>query len=150
MTPNPTIEIIARAVILSGDQLLVCQVKGTDWCFLPGGHVDFGEPAEKALAREVMEELGIPATVRSFLGAVENLYEEDGAQHHEINLMFSVQVETTQLTSREGHIQFSLIDVTQLPELKLLPDQLKRALLNWFSDRRPFWTGGTVNVTEQP
>lgn len=148
MTHNRTIEIVARAVILSGDQLLVCQMKDADWCFLPGGHVDFGEPTEKALAREVMEELGIPATIGSFLGTVENLYTENGTQHHEINLVFSVQADTAQLTSREGHIQFSLADVAQLPGLKLLPKQLKQALLNWFSDRRPFWIGGAVNVAK--
>lgn len=139
-TRNPSIEIIVRAVILSGDQLLVCQVKDTDWCLLPGGHVGFGEPTEKALAREVMEELGVPAAIGPFLGAAENLYTEDGTQHHEINLVFSVRADTAQLTSREGHIQFSLVDVTQLPGLKLLPEQLKQTLLTWFSDRRPFWT----------
>ena len=150
MAHNPSIEIIARAVILSGNQLLVCQVKDTDWCFLPGGHVDFGEPTEAALVREVREELGIPAVIGPFLGAVENLYGEDGEKHHEINLVFSVQADTAQLTSQEGHIRFSLVDVTQLSGLKLLPAQLKRSLISWFSDQKPFWMGGTANVTEQP
>lgn len=30
MTINPAIEVIARAVIISGDQLLTCQTKGTE------------------------------------------------------------------------------------------------------------------------
>ena len=55
----PEIELIVRAVVAEGSRLLLAQPTREVWYFLPGGHVEPGEPAAVALRRELEEELGI-------------------------------------------------------------------------------------------
>lgn len=44
-------EVIARAVIRKDGQILLAQQRNKSWSFLPGGHVEPGEPVETALRR---------------------------------------------------------------------------------------------------
>src|SRR5262249_814619 len=47
---NPdAIEVIARGLLRDRSQILVCQSLKHGYCYLPGGHVEFGEPAAVAL-----------------------------------------------------------------------------------------------------
>lgn len=39
---------------------------------LPGGHVDYGETVEKAIQREMREELGIPVKIKKLFGVYSN------------------------------------------------------------------------------
>lgn len=128
MNKNSFIEVIARAVIVSENQLVVCKAKGRDSYFLPGGHVEFGELAKDALVREIKEEMGVDATVGEFIDVVENIYEQDGMKHHEVNLVFSVQIDKTNIVSQEEHIDFSLVDITELLNIKLLPERVKQVI----------------------
>jgi 8-oxo-dGTP diphosphatase len=98
----PGIELIVRAVVRRGDFVLLARERGSSWYFLPGGHVEHGEPVEAALVREIREELGTPAAVGVFRGAVEHQY----GQHHEINLVFEVRIDDAEPSSREDHLEF--------------------------------------------
>ena len=55
------IETIARGVCVRDGKLLVCRAKGAKSCYLPGGHVEFGETGRQALVREMAEETGLAA-----------------------------------------------------------------------------------------
>jgi ADP-ribose pyrophosphatase YjhB (NUDIX family) len=134
MNNNSNIEVITRAVIISDGKLVVCKAKGKDWYFLPGGHVEFGELAKGTLVREIKEEMGVDAVAGEFIDVIENIYEQDGAKHHEINLVFLVQMtDVKSIVSQEDHIDFEYIDTASLSDIKLLPDNLKRRLLEEFS-----------------
>jgi 8-oxo-dGTP diphosphatase len=135
----PTTEIIARAVILRNGNMLLVKQRTKKWSFLPGGHVEPGERVETALIREIAEELGTEAKISGFVGVVEHGYIEDGTTHHELNIVFEVTITDPEPTSREDHLEFHWLPVTQLADTDVRPGALKNALLAAASDSAPFW-----------
>ena len=71
MNEKPTFHYLARGIVMADGRVLVAHQIGADNTFLPGGHINTGEGAEQALAREIEEEIGVRPTVKRFLGAVE-------------------------------------------------------------------------------
>ena len=127
--PNKPIEIIARAVILRDQQILLCRAKGADWFFLPGGHVEFGEMLERALTREIKEELGLYARIGARIATVENMYTKKQRRYHEINFLFEAKIsDKAKVKSQEDHIEFSWYDIDLLKNVRLLPVSVKADL----------------------
>lgn len=139
------IEVIARGVLAVGGHVLLCHSKGAPNTYLPGGHVEFGEPAAEALARELEEELGVKARVGRFLGAVEHTYTRKGEPNCEINLVFEVGVRGLSprriVESREDYIEFLWQPVAGLARSGLEPAVLRRLLPRWLrgGDAAPRW-----------
>jgi len=78
-----SLRFVAAALILRGDEVLICQRKagspmGLKWEF-PGGKIEAGESAEQALQRELDEELGIHATVGTRVAHLRHTYRSGGA-----------------------------------------------------------------------
>jgi 8-oxo-dGTP diphosphatase len=78
-----TVRLVAAALILRGDEVLVCQRRpdqplGSKWEF-PGGKIEPGETAEEALRRELKEELDIDATIGTPVAHVRHNYRSGGA-----------------------------------------------------------------------
>jgi 8-oxo-dGTP pyrophosphatase MutT (NUDIX family) len=136
-----TTEIIVRAVIRRDGRLLLARQHTKSWSFLPGGHVEPGERLEIALARELAEELGTEAKVMGFVGAVEHGYIQDGTTHHEINLVFEVDINNAQPVSQEDHLEFYWLSLDHLAEADVRPETLKNALAAAGDTRAPFWRG---------
>ncbi|WP_024800562.1 NUDIX domain-containing protein [Nocardia sp. BMG51109] len=134
-----TTEIIARAVIRRDGNMLLAKHRTKKWSFLPGGHVEPGERVETALIREIAEELGTEAKIDGFVGVVEHGYIEDGTTHHELNLVFDVTITDPEPTSREDHLEFHWLPVTQLADTDVRPGAVKDALLAAGDDTAPFW-----------
>lgn len=133
------IELIVRAVCVKENKLLLCKAKNADWHYFPGGHVEFGEPAKAALARELKEELGVRADVQDFLGAAENTYERDETTSHELNLAFACNVPGMALQSREDHVEFFWIPLDEIRNITVKPEHLTKAVLLWIKEPKPFW-----------
>lgn len=136
---NKDFEICARAVIINNGEVLVCKKKDNNYYFFPGGHVEFGEKTEQALVRELNEELNIFIKEFSFVGIVENIYEEDDENHHEINLVFEVSADRVEDKSREDHIDFFFLDEEKFSKEIILPKALKKAVIQWQKDGQIFW-----------
>jgi 8-oxo-dGTP diphosphatase len=135
-------EIIARAVIRRDGQLLLArQLAEPSWWFLPGGHVEPGESVERALVREIAEELGTDARIHGLLGVVENRYSDGGGTHHELNLVFEVAVGDTELVSKEEHLEFCWLSLARVAAADVRPSALSDAILATGDDEVPFWRG---------
>ncbi|MDG2053349.1 MAG: NUDIX domain-containing protein [Phycisphaerales bacterium] len=122
-----TFHYIVRGIIRDGDHVLLVKQRGGNYTFLLGGHIDFGEPAEVALARELKEEIGIDATVQSFVGAIENGWGDEC----EISLVFDVDTPTLRsdqtpkpASPAEEHLEFLWVEVGELSNHNLLPTPL--------------------------
>jgi 8-oxo-dGTP diphosphatase len=139
--PNSDIHFIIRGLVMCGDKIVLCRMKGKDWFFLPGGHVETGEPAQTTLIRELHEEMGDgDYKISSFVGICENIFSVDeNLLQHEINIVFKVDVpDDFGPNSIEGHIEFVTVHKNKLRDYKILPEAIKDGLFEWFRDGKPF------------
>ena len=85
------------AVIFSSNRRAVLLTRREDngrWC-LPGGHMEAGERADEACAREVLEETGLHVRVGKLVGVYANpnrlVVYADGNQFHIVGLCFEAE-----------------------------------------------------------
>jgi 8-oxo-dGTP diphosphatase len=139
-----TTEVIARGVLCGTRGILLCRQIGKENTFLPGGHIEFGEPAALALTREVKEELGMRVEVGDFFGVVENVYVDNNAQQHEINFVFEMSSPAIErrvkFTSQEAHLEFLWQPINMLAEANLLPKVLRTLIPQWSRGRHQAWS----------
>ena len=134
---------LARGIFIKDGKILVAHAIGHRNTFLPGGHIEFGESAKDALAREIEEEMGITCTVGKFLGLVEHKWTNKGVLHCEINQVFEVQSESLQSEknpeSREPHIEFFWLKAVELEEKNLQPFPLQKAIQSYLNGSKDTW-----------
>jgi len=142
------IELVARGVLARSGQVLLVHKKGAANTFLPGGHIEFGEPAKAALKREIKEELGIAVAIGNFLGVVEHSWEDENGLNHEINLIFAMECDELSVgevpTSQESHLEFLWQPVEDMAFCDLEPSPLIGLLPEWFSKQPDVGWGSTI------
>src|ERR1700760_3413531 len=124
-----TTEIIARAIIRREGQILVAGAAGTSSYWLPGGHVEPGELVERALAREIAEELGTESTITGFIGVFEQEYVHRGAPRHELSFVFEVAIPEEDPVSQEDFMELRWVALDRLACTDLRPASVRDALL---------------------
>jgi 8-oxo-dGTP pyrophosphatase MutT (NUDIX family) len=134
---------LARGLLIREDRVLVVRQLGAANTFLPGGHIERGERAEAALAREIEEELGMRPTIKRFLGAAEHAWPEDTRANHEINLLFEVEIDGLNPpqppASLEPHLEFLWVEPSRLEDVNLQPSALIRLLETGVEGFHAFW-----------
>ena len=83
---------------------------------LPGGHIDFGETAEKAVIREVKEESGLTFKPK-FFGYRDEIY-PDINWHGEV-LVFQGEAEGEEKIDGEEIIDINWFDINEASNMKL-------------------------------
>lgn len=148
MSSPATIEVIVRAVIQREGYLLLAQRIGAENTFLPGGHIEHGEPAKAALAREIKEELGHGVEIQRFLGAVEHAYGPMHERTHELNLLFECTAPSLPYpdnpASLEAEFAFQWVRVDELPNSGLEPGVLRDQVAAWMFSQAPGRFAGTM------
>ena len=86
------IHLIARGLLVQGENIILCHVKEKNWYFLPGGHIENGESAKQGLLRELKEEIGEnDYSISSFIGICENIFSlDENTSQQEVNIIFQV------------------------------------------------------------
>lgn len=132
-------ELIVRALIIRNRKILVCKSGVSNYFFLPGGHIEFGETMQEALSRELSEEMGAKVVKARFIGGVENLFIQNGVKKHEISFAFQVKIDIDTVISKEEHISFSWLAMDEFIEAQVLPPALKDAIVRWTAEKEPFF-----------
>lgn len=118
------IELIVRGVLRHGSEVLLCRSRRGGYSYLPGGHVEFGEPAVAALVREFREETGLEVRGGSFIVAEEHFFTQGQKQRHELNLLFHVELlptERPEVVSLEEDLSFEWVRAEDLAAANLRP-----------------------------
>ena len=85
----------SAAVIQHEEHVLIHRAEDDDFWALPGGRVEFMERSEKAVTREIMEELGVRSYVVRHLWHVENFFHYNTHKYHELSNYYLVGLEGT-------------------------------------------------------
>ena len=90
------------AIIIHDDKILATKDQNSPYYYLPGGRVKLHEPAEKAIVREVREELNVEPRIIRPLWLNQGFFTEDvtKARFHELCLYYLVDISKTNLLSR--------------------------------------------------
>lgn len=78
-------------VVINGDKVLVHKAETDNFWTFPGGRAEFGETAEETIKREIKEELGLDIKVSRLLWFVENFFNYQEKNYHEIALYFLIE-----------------------------------------------------------
>ncbi|MCP4096573.1 MAG: NUDIX domain-containing protein [Planctomycetaceae bacterium] len=97
-------------IVVNSNNELLFLVRGRDpgkgKFGLPGGFVDPGEPLEKSLSREVMEETSLTVTRASYLCSFPNQYTYRGITIDVLDVFFECRVDSFDpLTAQPGEVE---------------------------------------------
>jgi 8-oxo-dGTP pyrophosphatase MutT (NUDIX family) len=82
----------AVAIIRRDAHLLIHKATHEEFWSLPGGRVEFGETAAEAVEREIAEELNCSSRIGALRYLVENFFDYDGADCHEIGWYYEAEL----------------------------------------------------------
>ncbi|MFS9068417.1 NUDIX hydrolase [Streptococcus infantis] len=129
---NTVFGVRATALIVQHRKLLVTKDKNQYYTI--GGAIQVNERTEDAVVREVREELGVASKAVQLAFVVENRFEEDGVNYHNIEFHYLVDLlEDAPLTMQEDEKTqpCEWIDLDKLEDFQLVPAFLKTTLPNW-------------------
>ncbi len=149
----PAIHLLGRVALISNAHILLAHEIRAKNTFLPGGHIEYNEPAKNTILREPREEFDGEVQIEGFIGVVEHSFECRGQPYHELNLVFSSRLlnyhypQTPE--SVESHLEFYWQRIDKLKEVNLLPSPLVTIIPSYYRDRKgSLWTSTMENEKE--
>lgn len=140
--PGGRFNLRAAAIIIRDGTVLVHRAETDDFWAMPGGRVECFEPTPETLRREMMEELGCEVRVERLLWIVENFFDYEEKNFHEIafyHLVTLVEPVPERLLQKsfdgwekEGSLRllFEWMSLESLPAARLFPSFLRFGLQN--------------------
>ncbi len=124
-------------IAINQDRVLIHRAEHDNFWTLPGGRVELGESAHNALIREFYEELKVSISINRLLWVVENFFEYNNENYHELAFYFLVNIpdkseilEKDSFIGYEENIQliFQWYPIKSLNDLLLYPTFLQNSL----------------------
>ena len=141
-------QVAIRCLIVRGDNIILCNHKERGFYFLPGGGLEIGETVDECIFREINEEMGIDekdvCIHDGIMLAIENyikdsegkaICDENGKPLYGINLVKKVDITADKIESQEGHIGFDAIKISELENVILYPEVIKRWVIETFGKK---------------
>lgn len=136
-----TFNFRVAAIMVHQGKLLVMKSSDAPYWYIPGGRVQLQEQAERAILREMLEELEFAPKIVRPLWLVQNFYNEDvnHQDYHELGLYFLMDISNTDLLARgeefyaeeEGKTNiFRWVLFEELQDLYLYPLFIKQAVFD--------------------
>lgn len=134
------IHVTSRAVIIDEGYILLCKTSDLEnnFYYLPGGHVENGESAEKTIIREIIEEAGANCIIKRLLGILEHSFkpgENSICHNHEYNFIFEITAEDLKIKNPnlqlEDKFKLEWINLEKIMEIDLKPKSLKNLISDW-------------------
>lgn len=141
------IESIVRCVIVQDGSVLLCGAldeRGeVRYWYLPGGHIEPGETAQQAVAREMEEEAGERVEIGACVLVNENHFTQTRSRkgairRHEYTFVFVAKAPTASIRSQEAHLRFAWIPFSDLRTLDVRPASQR----TWLQDHQLDLTAG--------
>jgi len=85
-------QVRAAAIIRQDGRILLHRAPTDHFWSCPGGRVEAGENAAATVERELNEELGVQASAGDLVFLVENFFDYQGRQYHELGLYFATSL----------------------------------------------------------
>lgn len=148
MDYNGQVEVIARGILVQAGHVLLCRNRKWGHSYLPGGHVEFDEAASAALARELMEEAGLPVRVGEPVLAGECAFDQAGRRRHEVDVVFRMALASgtpeggnapAAVRSLESKLAFDWVPIEKLGTVNFKPEWMLGPVAELA--RRPELTG---------
>lgn len=104
---------------------------------LPGGRIEIGEDSKTTVKREVQEELGKEIEITKDLGMIENFFQMDGKDYHEIMFVYFAEfvneedkqiTHTLQNCEGKSELQYEWLDLDKMEQYAFLPKVIPQML----------------------
>ena len=140
-TGNEKFNYRVCGIILNDGKILAMHDERSPYYYLPGGRVKLGETAEKAVIREIEEELNVTAQIIRPLWLNQGFFKEDvdGLRYHELCIYFLMDISDTGLLSKgdtflvlEGkhRLQFEWLQFEELQHKYFYPIFIKKEIFH--------------------
>jgi 8-oxo-dGTP pyrophosphatase MutT (NUDIX family) len=137
---------IAGLVVREDGKFLIQTATAVDFYTLPGGRIEMLENSREALRRELMEELEIDTEIGEMFLFLENFFDYDGLEFHELNQFYTTKIlggkkiqNLEDFEDAEGKgITSSWVTKEEIKDMDLRPYYLKDIIINSDMKNIPF------------
>lgn len=134
-------EFHARAcgIIKQENKFLIMRVNGTSYYHIPGGHINMGEDSERAVIREIKEEIGCKVKKVKLFAIQENFWIRDNKDCHGIEFYYMIEPEKKlqiknykKIENDKGEkkiLEFKWVTIEELKNVDLRPNNIKDIII---------------------
>lgn len=136
---NYKLNVRAAGIIIHNNKILTHKSINENYYALIGGRVQIGEDSETTLKREIMEEMGKEIEITGYVGTIENFFEMNSKNYHEIMFVHKIEFtneedkyieHTIQNIEGKEYLTYEWLDLDQIDEYELMPKAIKEILKN--------------------